>query len=204
MECPKIESRSADGATVLTGLAIPYDSWSQPIYGYFKEKFQRGAFQDQLASNPDIVCSVDHDWGKILGRTSSRTLVLLQQDDGIYVECTIPNTTYARDLSESVSRKDIRGMSFTFDSIDEDWGKEDGKSYRSVKKAKLYEVCFTSNPAYLATSAGLRNMNVYSEEAAKEMLRVAEEKLNPAPQQHNYCDEVLRRRFYLATGTKLD
>lgn len=163
------ELRTEDGSQFLTGLAIPYEQWSQPIYGWFKEKFARSAFAEYLATKPDIYCCVEHDMNKILGRSISDTLTLTEKDDGMYIRCAIPNTTYALDLVENVKNKNIRGMSFIFDPIDEDWGKEDGKEFRYIKKAKLYETCFTANPAYQQTTAGLRS-NIHSEAELRELI----------------------------------
>jgi phage head maturation protease len=43
-------------------------------------------------------------------------------------------------------------MSFDFVVISDEWGTDNGTRSRTVKQANIYEVCFTPDPAYLATS----------------------------------------------------
>lgn len=158
-----IEKRSgtgdAEGTTYLSGVAVPYDQWSQTLgWNQFKEKFMPGCFTEGMKT--DILCTVNHDMDRLLGRRSSGTLKLDDRADGLYVECGMPNTQYARDLCEMVSRRDVRGMSFDFIPVTEDWGKEDGIATRIIHKANLFEVCFTPDPAYLGTSVALQQRSM--------------------------------------------
>lgn len=143
--------------TQLTGLAVPYNSWSQPIYGYFREQFKPGAFRSVLEAKQDVICCYNHDWDKLLGRTAADTLFLSDGDEGLRANCSLDNTTHALDTLKMVRRGDIRGMSFVFESVNEEWGKTDGMPTRTITEAKLYEVSFVVNPAYQATSAGARS-----------------------------------------------
>jgi HK97 family phage prohead protease len=150
----KIERRAVgenSGDAVLTGLFCPYNVWSQPIG--FRERFLPGAFTDYTTR--DIACTVQHDLNRLLGRTSSRTLTISDSPEGMRAECVLPNTTFARDLLEQVGRGDVRGMSFDFICLEDQWEYDGPEVRRSISKAELYEVCFCPDPVYLHTEVEL-------------------------------------------------
>ena len=62
----------------------------------------------------DVRALVDHDAAKVLGRTNAGTLRLAKDAHGLRVEIDLPATTYGNDVLESVSRRDVSGMSFSF------------------------------------------------------------------------------------------
>jgi len=162
-----IELREAGGAPVLTGVAVRYGDWSELLYGVFRERFLPGAFREHLATSPDVIATVNHAPAMLLARTAAGTLALAEDDTGVSVELTPPDTSYARDLIVSVKRGDIRGMSFMFDTdmgdvTAERWYTgDDGVRRRDVSKARLYEVSFVSTPAYPTTEAALRSLKVW-------------------------------------------
>jgi uncharacterized protein len=155
----RVELREEEaGGKTLMGRAVVYNSWSEPIYGAFRERLLPGCFDESLGERDnDIIGTVDHDPCRLLGRTSSGTLKLNPGPEGIDAEVSLPDISYARDLAVSVQRTDIKGMSFIFDVVEDDWGiDENGGSIRTVKKAKIHEVSWVVFPAYPATSAGIR------------------------------------------------
>lgn len=147
-----------DGAT-FAGRAVVYDRPSDLIYGSFYETIQPGAFDESLRSGKiDVYCSIDHDANRILGKVSAGTLTLSPDDAGIGVECPVAEYSYAKDLQVAIQRGDISGMSFIFDVLDDEWSMKDGRKFRTVKKADLYEVSFVYFPAYSETTAGMRSI----------------------------------------------
>jgi HK97 family phage prohead protease len=155
---------STDGNThIIEGLACPYDKWSEPIFGHFLERFARGAFNDHLSTEPDVICTINHNPQYLTGRSSAKTLTIKERDDGVYIKNRLPNTTYVKDFLESVERGDIRGMSFIFDCqrADETWIHEGvDMPQRTINKANILEVTYTPIPAYKDTSLALRSMNL--------------------------------------------
>lgn len=140
------------------GRAITYNAPSQPIFGMFIERIHPEAFVKSLNDGHDIICTHGHDRKQILGRTSSGTLKLINTNDGLEVECSIGQTTYARDLVECINRGDIRGMSFTFCDKVIEWNDKADMPECTIKEADIFEVAFTSDPAYLDTNAQLREL----------------------------------------------
>ena len=154
-----IEIRAAEGDNParLIGYAAVFHSLSADLGG-FKERVIPGAFKAALSNGQDIRALVDHDPYKILGRTSAGTLRLAEDAKGLRVEIDLPDTSYARDLMESVKRRDIRGMSFGFRTLPngDRFTKEGNLVVRELTNLDLREVTATSLPAYGATSLSLR------------------------------------------------
>jgi HK97 family phage prohead protease len=158
MRACKIETRDIDGKRFYVGSAVVYNSRSEPINGYFIEKFAPGAFRDHLQTNPDIIATVDHDLNRMVGRTSAGTLRLTDTDESLNVECDRSEVTAGRDLAIYLERGEIRGMSFMFETVDDEWSFDEQEKIRlrTVKKARIYEVTFGTFPCYPATEADMR------------------------------------------------
>jgi len=102
---------------------------------------------------------VDHDPSKVLGRwPKPGTLKLAEDDKGLRMEITPPDTTYGRDIVESVRRGDITGASFGFQIREkgEKWT-EDGKvQVRELIDVDLFDVSVVTYPAYDSATVGVR------------------------------------------------
>ncbi|MDA0084842.1 HK97 family phage prohead protease [Brachyspira hyodysenteriae] len=153
----------------LRGYAIVYNSLSEPLYGdLFRERINRGAFTKSLLEN-DQVCLWGHDTRYVLGRKSAGTLILREDDKGLYFEVSLPNTTWARDLKESVDRGDIKQMSFGFKVVRDNWIdnkdtlKEYGMPIREVEEITLHEISLVTFPAY--TETNVRHTHSANEDA---------------------------------------
>jgi HK97 family phage prohead protease len=156
---------SASGRKV-TGMAARYGVLSHDL-GKFRERIQRGAFDSVVGH--DVCATFNHDPSHILGRTTSRTLKLQAQNDGLAFECLLPNTTYADDLYESIKRGDVNGCSFAFTGVDDDWSEEDVEgercAVRSIKNFKrLVDISMVTTPAYPGTSVDARFKDLVAEE----------------------------------------
>lgn len=164
---PFAESQISDSVEqdtqILTGIACVYNSLSRPLPlsngRKFRERIAPDAFLSSLEKE-DILCTVNHDTSKVLGRKSNGTVEIFNSAERLQVRVRLPKTSYAKDLFESVQRKDINGMSFTFEDNDTEWNPnadDDGLPVCTIKRGNLYEVCFTSDPAYLSTSVTMRD-----------------------------------------------
>ena len=162
-----IQKSTEEEPLKLRGYAIVCNSLSEPLYGdLFRERINRGAFTKSLLEN-DQVCLWGHDTRYVLGRKSAGTLILREDDKGLYFEVSLPNTTWARDLKESVDRGDIKQMSFGFKVVRENWldNKETLKEYgmpiREVEEITLHEISLVTFPAYTETNVRDQNDDAY-------------------------------------------
>jgi HK97 family phage prohead protease len=168
IECElRIEER-ADKTPILVGYAAVFGKRSVDLGG-FTEEVSPGAFAKSIRSD-DVVALVDHDPSLILGRTSAKTLTLSEDENGLRMEIDLPDTTVGRDLAVSVKRGDIKGASFGFRTISDDWNTTDGKPHRTLLEAKLRDVSPVTFPAYPDTSIAMRSMEAWKSSAAPEPL----------------------------------
>lgn len=121
--------------------------------GGFTETIAPGAFRDALAG--DVLAMLDHDPGKVLGRTRSGTLRLSEDGRGLAFSLDLPDTQAGRDVLALAERNDLGGMSFGFMIPDggETW---QGRA-RTLHKVELREVSIVQAwPAYPDTEIALR------------------------------------------------
>jgi len=156
-----LEVRAAgDGKRTMSGMAALYNTRSLDLGG-FSEILAPGAFNRTLAdANCDVCALYGHDMSQgLLGRTTSGTLRLRSNDDGLAFDCDLPNTTLGNDTAESISRGDVTGMSFGFMVRDDDWVvAPDGTTVRTVKDLDLMEISAVPYPAYPSTSVQMRSL----------------------------------------------
>jgi HK97 family phage prohead protease len=164
----------------VSGYAARYGVLSYKIQAggnSFRERIAKRAFDGVLATNPDTVCTFNHDANKVLGRTTSGTLQLRGDDKGLAFTCDLPNTSYAYDIHESVVRGDLKDMSFAFElgERDDSWDLEDEEAedekdlrgrktrakvaIRTIKNfRRLHDVSIVTSPAYPGTAVDARNI----------------------------------------------
>ena len=144
---------------------IPYNTKSQKTYiGYSNcrfEKLDRNVFHKTLGDKSNVFANYSHDQSKILGSTKSNTLELEDKEDGLYIRCKVPNTSWGNDTWEVISRGDVTTMSFEF--IPYDWVDDQVEDTVTLRSAKLEAVAFcVAEPAYLETDsyASFRKRNI--------------------------------------------
>ena len=174
----EIRINESDGGTCIEGHAAVFDSWSETLGGIFpfKEKVRKGAFAESIG-NDDIRALFNHDPNYVLGRNRAGTLELEEDDVGLRVRITPPDTSWARDITTSIRRGDISQMSIGFVVEDDEWSSKDGIDTRELKKVRLFDVSPVTFPAYTATDVGVRAMQEY-DVYKTEQRKVAEETEN--------------------------
>ena len=138
-----------DEKMIVEGYALRFNTLSNDLGG-FVETISPEALKE--ADLSDVRCLIDHDSSKVLGRTTSETLELKVDDEGLYFRTQLPNTTYAKDLYENIRLGNINQCSFGF-ILDEDGDefekREDGLFKRTLRKIKsLFDVSIVTYPAY--------------------------------------------------------
>lgn len=151
---------SGDGMS-FTGYAAVFDSPSQPLP--FIETIAPGAFSRSLSSRNQVRMFVNHDTNMVLASTRSGTLRLSEDSNGLLAEADLPDTSYARDLSVMMRRGDVTSMSFGF-SVPKGGDSWADNSTRRLNEIRLHEVSIvTGFPAYEATSAQVRTVDVVAD-----------------------------------------
>lgn len=146
---------SEDGSRTISGL-IPYNSQSVDLGG-FKEIIAPGAFSEALSGATDVLALRDHDQKLLLGRTKSKTLALSDSPEGLRYTITLPKTTTAADLAESIDRGDLDSTSFGFRVIDDKWAASGDDVIRTLLAVELLEVSPCSFPAYPNAAVSIRS-----------------------------------------------
>jgi Caudovirus prohead serine protease len=80
---------------------------------------------------------VNHATAKVIGRTKAGTLTLRKDARGLRVAIDPPNTSVARDVIESIQRRDITGMSFGFSVLADEWRMDHGLPIRYLTDMQI-------------------------------------------------------------------
>ena len=138
-----------DEQMIVEGYALRFNKLSNDLGGFVEEISPEALKEADLS---DVRALIDHDSSKVLGRTTSETLELTVDDEGLYFRCQLPNTSYAKDLYENIRLGNINQCSFGF-ILDEDGDsfekRDDGLFKRTLRKIKsLFDVSIVTYPAY--------------------------------------------------------
>jgi len=151
----KLEFRAADTGKTIAGYAAVFNSETD-IGGYFREVIAPGAFRDSLSG--DVRALIDHNSGRVIGRTTAGTLRLNEDATGLACEIDLPETTDGLDLATLISRGDISGMSFGFEVTKQTWDETGDIPVRTIEAVNLFEVSVVAFPAYPDTTIALRSL----------------------------------------------
>jgi HK97 family phage prohead protease len=105
----------------------------------------------------DVRALWNHNSDYVLGRNVSGTLALDEDEHGLRVAITPPDTQWARDLLVSMKRGDVDQMSFGFMTREDAWGQGDDGLTRELIDVDLFDVSVVTYPAYPQTSAEARS-----------------------------------------------
>lgn len=121
------------------------------------ESIAKGAFSRTLGG--DIRALVNHDTTLVLGRTTAHTLVLREDEHGLWGDITINrNDVDAMNLYERVKRGDVSQCSFGFEIVSEETDfRSDGSIHWTITDVNLHEVSACTFPAYRETNISARS-----------------------------------------------
>lgn len=169
------ELRADDTGKVAKGYAALFNAKTD-IGGYFIESIAPGAFTETLRTS-DVRALIDHDTGRVIGRSSAKTLRLEEDGTGLSVEIDLPDTSDGRDLAVQLDRGDISGMSFGFRVTHDEWDESGKVPVRTIHKVDLYEVSAVAFPAYDDTSIALRSLDDSRKELKRKNFSAAAHRL---------------------------
>lgn len=160
-----LDAENKEESRTIEGYAFKYNVWSNKM-GWFIEKIERSFLDDIDLNEDDIVALFNHNRDKILARTISKTLELINDETGLLYRFEAPRNSVGDDLLESIKRGDIRHSSFSFSIKEDSWEYgEDGEPDKRtlIKAEKLYDVSPVVFPAYPDTTAAQRSYDGFKE-----------------------------------------
>jgi HK97 family phage prohead protease len=145
--------------TVLVARPVVYNEPTTIALGSgraFREVVEPGALTGALARS-EVVFLRDHDPGRLLGRTSAKTLRLSDTATGLDAEVDLPDTELGRETRYLVSRGDLQGGSFAFSTRRDAWYDGADMPTRVIQEiGVLFDCSACTYPAYPATSLKIR------------------------------------------------
>lgn len=156
----------------LEGYAATFGTPAQ--IGASRETIRAGAFRASLARpGADVLALVDHDPSRLLARTSSGTLRLAEDGQGLAFSLDVPDTQLGRDVLALAERGDLGGMSFGFRVAPggDHWPDANTRELRAVELAEVSVV--HAWPAYGQTSVSARARAMGGCQAAQRIRRMA-------------------------------
>ena len=192
----KLEQRDlADGtkAEYIVGKGIVFNTWSQVLTmetreGHriqFIEKIEPSAVEGVDLSN--VVSMVNHKL--TLGKRSKGTMDVDISADAVNYSVRIPNTTIGNDAREDVQNGNLEGSSFQFKLAPKGdiWDKSSIPYKRTITKfAAITEMGPVNYPAYLDTTAAMRSLEEFEQEARQEDEGDFEKRLQRLTRKYNY------------------
>ncbi|MBP1967982.1 HK97 family phage prohead protease [Virgibacillus natechei] len=161
---------------VIVGYALRFNTYSEDLGGFIETIEPRALDQARM---DNVVALINHDSSLVLGRSTSGTLKLETDEFGLKYTIDPPNTSYARDLMESMKRGDISQSSFAFsldyaDDGDESWAHDRDRDIyiRTIKRFKsISDVSVVTVPAYSDTQVVVaqRSLNEHKSELQNEI-----------------------------------
>jgi HK97 family phage prohead protease len=159
----------------IQGYALRFNEESN-LLGEFVEVISPEALEE--ADMSDVRMLINHDQNYVIGRTTAGTLDLEVTEEGLYFRCTLPPTSYARDIYENIKLGNVSQCSFGMvvgsdgDSFER---RDDGIFKRTINKIQtIFDCSVVSYPAYSTSSVepALRSIEHIKEE---EQNRIKEE-----------------------------
>ena len=168
------DENSPNTEKCIEGYFALYEKETELWPGCF-EIISKKAFENTIAKN-DIRALINHDSTLVLGRNKSGTLILKEDDKGLYGKIKInEKDTDAMNLYSRVERGDVDQCSIGFNIIDEDYEElADGGVRFRVNEIDLHEVSCCTFPAYEDTSIQARKKDVEQIQSRK----IEQQKIN--------------------------
>lgn len=166
-----------DEKRYIVGYALKFNTESENLGG-FVEKIDSRALES--ANLSDVRALFNHDANMVLGRSKAGTLKLEVDELGLKYTIDPPDTSFARDLMESMGRGDIDQSSFGFtlnyDNGGDEWEYDENRDLyvRTIREFKdIFDVSVVTYPAYTATESVVaqRGLANHKNELEKQMLK---------------------------------
>ena len=140
----------------------------------WREIISHGTFTEALAKarmkEQDIDFLFEHDKDRILSSTANASLLLEEDEVGLYMEAKISKTSWGKDLFVLIKDNIVRGLSFGMKVLREDWSRgADGIPLRTITDIEPYEISALKAPAYQNTLLEARGLEIAEVEIPSEI-----------------------------------
>lgn len=136
------------------------DSWE----GRFKERIARGAFAKTIREQRGSIQTLfDHGFDPQIGNKPLGVDRELYEDEtGAFAVVPLIDTTYNRDIAALLRGGALRGQSFRFAVVKDEWtwpkdDDDEALPERTIREMRLFEKGPVTFPAYAAATAGIRS-----------------------------------------------
>ena len=158
----KIQIRNE--TAIIEGYVNAVERFSKVLYdtrGKFIEKIMPSVFQRALEKNKDVLALLNHDYDRVIARTSDGTATLCEDNIGLHAKIQVTD----KELIEKAKKGKLRGWSFGFRAVTEDRkNNEEGLEERTIRELELLEVSVLDDrkqPAYYGTSIEMRDNETF-------------------------------------------
>ena len=187
---PLTLERRAEHADRITGLAAVFFDPGNPegtqyeLWDNVVERIEPGAFDRAIAERQDVLGLFNHDTATLLGRVASGTVRLSADPKGLAYEIDVDDgdPDHVR-VAAKLDRGDLTGSSFSFRATKVQWEITDDLEIRRILEVDLFDVGPVSNPAYKATTAGIRQAGTDFAEIRAELEAERARRSTPTPDQ---------------------
>lgn len=152
-------SEDADGQT-LEGYAAVFNAWTdiRDSLGSYRERIMPGAFKRSLGQRTPVL-QFDHGSHPLIGSLPLGSLATLREDrNGLFVKARLSDNWLIQPVRDAIRDGGIKGMSFRFRVIADEWGTEEGEDTRTIKEVELLELGPVVFPAYEQTTVAVRSL----------------------------------------------
>lgn len=122
-----------EGYAAVFDAATEIDSWE----GTFSETIRKGAFRKTIRENTPVL-QFDHGRHPLVGSIPIGAIDALSEDDqGLYVRARLSDNWLIQPVRDAIAERSIKGMSFRFSVIREEWRDRDGKLIKADELPRL-------------------------------------------------------------------
>ena len=151
--------RIKNGTATIEGYVNAVERFSKTLSdkkGKFIEMIKPKVFERALEKNKEVLTLLNHDYDRVLAKTSDNTCELVEDNIGLRAKVQITD----EEVIEKAEKGKLRGWSFGFKvrKLDSNVNK-DGLEERTIRELELFEVSIIDDkyvPAYYGTSIEMR------------------------------------------------
>lgn len=174
-----------DSPGTLSGYFVKWNTLSHPRGWGGRDVFRPGAFGDTYRGSDmmDVVALYDHNAENgYLARLDNESLKIIPDEFGARFSLRLPNTQLGRDVAWLVKNSDLKGMSFGYDPVVNNFRRESTGVIQEHIKGKLIEISVVHHPAIPNTSLELHKLDVTSDKTIEAYKVWEAEQVEPEPE----------------------